>query len=71
MPENPPREIPRMPSPVALTDAQMMAILAAAAPLAAHDRNPFLLEVAQPKGPRVGPLISRFLGLEIRAPGVP
>jgi hypothetical protein len=30
MPENPPREIPRMPSPVALTDAQMMAILAAA-----------------------------------------
>jgi hypothetical protein len=36
-----------MPPPVALTDAQMMAILAAAAPLAAHDRNPFLLEVAQ------------------------
>jgi hypothetical protein len=36
-----------MPTPVALTDAQMMAILAAAAPLAAHDRNPFLLEVAQ------------------------
>jgi hypothetical protein len=36
-----------MPTPVALTDAQMMAILAAAAPLAARDRNPFLLEVAQ------------------------
>jgi hypothetical protein len=33
--------------PIALTDAQMMAILAAAAPLAARDRNPFLLEVAQ------------------------
>jgi hypothetical protein len=36
-----------MPPPIALTDAQMMAILAAAAPLAARDRNPFLLEVAQ------------------------
>jgi hypothetical protein len=35
-----------MPPPVALIDAQMMAILAAAA-LAARDRNPFLLEVAQ------------------------
>jgi hypothetical protein len=33
--------------PIALTDSQMMAILAAAAPLAAHDRNPFLMEVAQ------------------------
>ncbi len=31
--------------PIALTDSQMMAILAAAAPLAAHDRNPFLMEV--------------------------
>jgi hypothetical protein len=36
-----------MPTPVALTDAQMMAVLAAAAPLAAGDRNRFLLEVAQ------------------------
>jgi len=36
-----------MPTPVALTDAQMMAILAAAPPLAAGDRNAFLLEVAQ------------------------
>jgi hypothetical protein len=35
-----------MPAPIALSDAQMMAILAAAAPLAARDRNPFLLEVA-------------------------
>ena len=33
--------------PIALTDSQMMAILAAAAPLAAHDRNPFLMEVAE------------------------
>jgi hypothetical protein len=41
------RGITAMPSPVALSDQQMMAILAAAAPLAAHDRNPFLLEVAQ------------------------
>jgi hypothetical protein len=41
------RGIRRMLTPVALTDAQMMAILAAAAPLAAHDRNPFLLEMAQ------------------------
>jgi hypothetical protein len=36
-----------MPPPVALTDAQMMAVLAAAAALAAHERNPFLVEVAQ------------------------
>jgi hypothetical protein len=47
MPGSVRRGIRRMPTPVALSDQQMMAILAAAAPLAARDRNPFLLEVAQ------------------------
>jgi hypothetical protein len=36
-----------MPPPIALTDQQMMAILAAAHPLARGDRDAFLLEVAQ------------------------
>jgi|GraSoiStandDraft_14_1057315.scaffolds.fasta_scaffold567745_1 hypothetical protein len=41
------RDLSAMPPPIALTDAQTMAILAGAAPLAAQDRNPFLLEVVQ------------------------